>query len=154
MLVEYSHVFSGQESEAIEKLPDFTLTGKQQAKATGTDGKQTETAYKPAYKKLANNAYSGFDQSSLIGTTQTMQKMNAPEIPLACKSLESVQLGNKKTPMSLIDTDVSKAEEEGFEPPEGCPSTVFKTVTLSRSVTPPSLYFVRLYCKNTALENG
>jgi hypothetical protein len=40
-----------------------------------------------------------------------------------------------------IDTGLFIAEEEGFEPPEGCPSTVFKTVTLSRSVTPPSLYF-------------
>ncbi len=30
-----------------------------------------------------------------------------------------------------------KAEEEGFEPPVPFDTTVFKTVTLSRSVTPP-----------------
>ena len=29
------------------------------------------------------------------------------------------------------------AEEEGFEPPDGCPSAVFKTAALSHSATPP-----------------
>lgn len=32
----------------------------------------------------------------------------------AYKPLDSVHLSDKKTPMSLIDTDVSKAEEAGF----------------------------------------
>jgi hypothetical protein len=31
------------------------------------------------------------------------------------------------------------AEEEGFEPPDPCGSTVFKTVALDRSATPPAL---------------
>lgn len=30
-----------------------------------------------------------------------------------------------------------RAEGGGFEPPEGCPSTVFKTVAFVRSATPP-----------------
>ncbi len=30
------------------------------------------------------------------------------------------------------------AEREGFEPPEGCPSTVFKTAALNRSATSPN----------------
>ena len=29
------------------------------------------------------------------------------------------------------------AEREGFEPPDGCPSTVFKTAALNRSATSP-----------------
>ena len=29
------------------------------------------------------------------------------------------------------------AKGEGFEPPDGCPSVVFKTTALSRSATPP-----------------
>ncbi len=29
------------------------------------------------------------------------------------------------------------AEREGFEPPEGCPSTVFKTAAFDRSATSP-----------------
>lgn len=43
--------------------------------------------------------------------------------------------------MSLIDIGVSKAEEEGFEPPVRCRTTVFKTATISRSVTPPEISF-------------
>lgn len=37
----YTHIFRGQESEAVEKLPDLSLPSqqKQQALATGTDGK-------------------------------------------------------------------------------------------------------------------
>ena len=37
----YTHVLRGQESEAIDKLPDLSLPSreKQQAQATGTDGK-------------------------------------------------------------------------------------------------------------------
>ena len=31
------------------------------------------------------------------------------------------------------------AEGEGFEPPVGCPTTVFKTVALDRSAIPPDL---------------
>ncbi|MBL7107535.1 MAG: tyrosine-type recombinase/integrase [Phycisphaerae bacterium] len=39
----YTHVFSGQESEAIAKLPDLSLPSSEQQKAmaTGTDGKHT-----------------------------------------------------------------------------------------------------------------
>ncbi len=40
--------------------------------------------------------------------------------------------------MSLIDNGVNKAEEEGFEPPVPCGTTVFKTATFSHSVTPPA----------------
>ena len=32
------------------------------------------------------------------------------------------------------------AEEEGFEPPVGLPTTVFKTVALSRSAIPPQCF--------------
>ena len=32
---------------------------------------------------------------------------------------------------------ISKAEGEGFEPPVGCATTVFKTVALDRSAIPP-----------------
>ena len=50
----YSHVFSGQESEAVAKLPDFSMVGQQQAKATGTDGETVHTAkntYSKTYSK-------------------------------------------------------------------------------------------------------
>jgi hypothetical protein len=34
-------------------------------------------------------------------------------------------------------SDCEVAEGEGFEPPDGYPSVVFKTTALSRSATPP-----------------
>ena len=32
---------------------------------------------------------------------------------------------------------LQRTEGEGFEPPEGCPSTVFKTAAIDRSAIPP-----------------
>ncbi len=39
------------------------------------------------------------------------------------------------------------AEGEGFEPPEACASTVFKTAALNRSATPPSTATTQIYIK-------
>ena len=47
----------------------------------------------------------------------------------------------KKEPVSTPDTSSSLTEEEGFEPPVRCRTTVFKTATISRSVTPPEISF-------------
>ncbi len=49
----YTHIFSGQESEAVAGLPDLSLPSseKQKAVATGTDNLPVDGAYKPAYKK-------------------------------------------------------------------------------------------------------
>jgi integrase len=50
----YTHIFRGQESEAVAGLPDLSLPSKQGKKevATGTDDMPVDSAYKPAYKKL------------------------------------------------------------------------------------------------------
>ncbi len=37
---------------------------------------------------------------------------------------------------------LSMAEREGFEPPDGCPSTVFKTAAFDHSAISP--YFIKL----------
>ncbi len=39
--------------------------------------------------------------------------------------------------MGLLHGTGKLAEREGFEPPEGCPSTVFKTAALNHSATSP-----------------
>jgi len=100
----YTHTLRGQESEAIQQLPDLSLPSTQSQKATGTDDIVADGAYKPAYKKLAKNAYSGCDQSSSIGTSD--RGKIAPNLTRkGCgKSLEMVELGTKKEPMSSIDT--------------------------------------------------
>jgi len=65
----YTHVLSGQESKAIESLPDLTTPSQesQQAKATGTDNKKADTAHKSAYKKLTKKVVSDGVQLSSIG---------------------------------------------------------------------------------------
>ena len=104
----YTHIFRGQEQEAIDKLPCFDPVRPQQAKATGTDGKPSECAYKPAYKKLANNAFSGLNQSSLFGTADKMITDDGKQNTDNHKPLVDGMLGTKKEPMSLIDTGLNR----------------------------------------------
>jgi len=57
-LSRYTHIFAGQTSEAIGKLPDFSLPGKrfQKAKATGTDSKSViGDSENPQQKNLARH---------------------------------------------------------------------------------------------------
>jgi integrase len=53
----YTHTLRGQESEAVEKLPDLSSPNREVQKATGTDNLAIGGAYKPAYKKLTKKAY-------------------------------------------------------------------------------------------------
>jgi site-specific recombinase XerD len=65
----YTHVLSGQESRAVEALPDLMAPSQtsQQAKVTGTDNKKVGTAHKSAYKKLTKKVVSDSIQLSPFG---------------------------------------------------------------------------------------
>lgn len=54
-----------------------------------------------------------------------------------------------KKPLSCIGQRLYESEEEGFEPPVPFGTTVFKTVTFSRSVTPPKALFCTSYVQKT-----
>ncbi|MHC4989030.1 MAG: site-specific integrase, partial [Planctomycetota bacterium] len=96
----YSHTYLEQESEAIGRLPDFSLNGIQRAKATGTDGEQTDGAHKPAYKKLAKNAYSGCDPSSSVGTNNGIKDVIKTPLADLHKSIKNKAIGNDCQPMA------------------------------------------------------
>jgi len=116
----YSHVFLGAESDAVESMPDFSSMGIQSQVATGTDGKSDdsfESAYKPAYKKLTKTAYSGCDQSALIGTTEKDKVTPNPTQGAGCKPLQMTDLGTKKDLMSSSDTGLKPNTPEGIRTP-------------------------------------
>ena len=74
----------------------------------GADG-----AYKPAYKKHAKNAGFGLNQSSLIGTADKAKQASVGGNDGIDKSLEVVQLGQKKNPLSSSDNSGHCIEAEG-----------------------------------------
>ncbi len=49
------------------------------------------------------------------------------------QDVDDVQTAN----CSVVKDSINMAEREGFEPPEGCPSTVFKTAAFVHSATSP-----------------
>jgi integrase len=95
----YSHVFSGQESEAVAKLPEFRMVGEQRVKATGTDGKAVnaiENTYRKTYSYLTESAYFGCQHSANSGNTKRISKDVSSRKRPACNSLNKGLLGNKK----------------------------------------------------------
>jgi integrase len=87
----YTHVFRGQESEAVAKLPDLSLPSreKQKAVATGTDGK-TDLASDLAF-------FGGKQWTGMDGTGQA--KANSA----AVTAIPSHQEGAEHVPIGLTD---------------------------------------------------
>jgi len=117
----YTHTLRGQTQKAIESLPDLTLPSSQSQtqKATGTDGQPANGAYKPAYKKLTKNAYSGLKQSSLFGNEKSKTLENAT----SHKSCENSLLGIRKDQMSLSGLERAR-QDSNLQPSDSKSATL------------------------------
>ncbi len=116
----YTHVLRGQESEAVAKLPDFSLpSSRQKNVATGTDDRLIDTARNGSEKltlkltpKLTPTAYSGCNRSTA--------DVNSPSIKserTRChKCLCAEKLSNKSNTLSSSDTDKKPPRPAGLEP--------------------------------------
>ena len=119
----YTHIGLYDERTALDSLPklpsldsDKVEDNKAAAMRTGTDDlpvAATESAYKPAYKKLTKNAYSDKNWVSFFGTTDMSAKVTRCEPVSIDKSISVVELDTKTNHLSPTDT----TEQEGFEPP-------------------------------------
>ncbi len=140
----YTHIGLHDERAALEKLPDLpAIDDKQKAVAmkSGTDDMYVNTdeiAYKPAYKKLAKNAFSISNQSSLIDNRASSEQDKNPKSVESSMSLETGMLGNENNRLSLLDTQKNQRSRRDSNPryPKG--KTVFKTVAINHSATAPN----------------
>ena len=85
---------------------------KSEALKTGTDD-QPVNAYKPAYKKLTKNAYSGCQHSSITVSENMVISKPISDDSNFDKSLEIAQLGNKKNSLSTSVNSEFRIEAEG-----------------------------------------
>jgi len=117
----YTHIFKGQESEAIAGLPDLSLPGKDSKKAvaTGTDNESVDTVQNSPEKWtpkrtpfLTPTAFTGCNQSATVGN----ESDNLQENGSNDKGLNSRELSNKKNSLSATDTDKKQILPRGFEP--------------------------------------
>jgi len=107
----YSHVLRGQESEAIEGLPDLSLPSKQSQQATGTDGSEKWT---PKWTPESTpTAYSGCDQSSAVGSGQG----RAHRSECSHNFRERGNLGTENNHLATVGTGEKEMGRGGFEPP-------------------------------------
>ena len=97
----YTHTLRGQESEAVAKLPDLSLPGKQIQKATRTD----DEVVTGAYKKLTKNSYFDGISRSSVGTGNEPKNQKDNEVSTVDKSFAVAHLGKEKEPVSPRDID-------------------------------------------------
>jgi integrase len=149
----YTHIGLHDERAALEKLPhlqtDSGIRENAVALKSGTDDRPVNTdnlAYKPAYKKLAKNAFSISNQSSLIDNRASIEQDNPPKSVESSMSLETGMLGSENNQLSLLDTQEKERSRRDSNPryPKG--KTVFKTVAFSRSATAPYKIVARGPC--------
>jgi len=114
----YTHTLRGQESEAVESLPDLSLPSKQAQKATGTDNSAVDGAYKPAYKKLTKKPYFDSKPLSPIGHDGAQEKLCNRKTTEQIKSLQMAGLGTEKELMSPNDIGTNSNAPEGIRTPD------------------------------------
>jgi hypothetical protein len=117
----YTHIFRGQESEAVAGLPDLMLPSKekQKAVATGTDNKPIGAVQHSAKELtpkltpfLTPAAFSECNQSATVGNEQN----NSPKNKENGNCLNSEKLDNKSDSLSANDTDKKAIRPRGLEP--------------------------------------
>jgi len=117
----YTHIFRGQESEAVAGLPDLSLPSKekQKAVATGTDNKligAVQHSAKELTPKLTPfltlTAFTTCNQSATVGNEQD----NTQEKASSANCLENEKLDNKNDNLSANVTDKEQIRPAGFEP--------------------------------------
>jgi len=110
----YTHIGLYDERAALEKLPDLpNIKGRDKRQSaialkSGTDDlpmSANESAYKPAYKKLAKNAYFDSNQPATDVTSENQQACIGRENADSNNALSDRQLGNAIDKMSLSDSD-------------------------------------------------
>jgi len=118
----YTHIFRGQESEAVAGLPDLSLPSKESKKAvaTGTDNRPVDTVQNGSEKLtlkltpfLTHSAFSGCNQLAADVHSSSAKSGKAE----GCKRLQGGKLSSKREGMSLGVTDEKKTRLEGLEPP-------------------------------------
>jgi len=129
-MLRYTHTLRGQESRAIEGLPDLRSPSEGEQKLMGTDNTPAG-AYKPAYKKLTKNAYFDGQRLSAIGSVGVQEQCNISQNNGEAKPLQMADLGTKKEPLSSTDIG-SKANAPG------------RTRTCNLRIRSPRLYPIEL----------
>jgi len=116
----YTHIGLYDERAAIDSLPPLpSLDGDSRSKnkavtlKTGTDDspiKTDKSTYKPAYKKLAKNAYSDSQQPSSFGNESGNKRGKKSDISSPDNSIIAKHLGTGTDGLSSIDIERSRRD--------------------------------------------
>ncbi len=111
----YTHILTGQESEAVSKLPDLSLPSSQKQIATGTDNEPIRTEQKLTPQltpKLTPTAFSGSNHSATDVNVLSRNQKKADNH----KTLQIERLDNKSKGLSPIVTNKEQPRLRGLEP--------------------------------------
>lgn len=114
----YTHVLSGQESEAVAGLPDLSAPSRdaQKALATGTDGKAVDTGEGSSEEltpKLTPAAYSGCNRLAAVDN----ERRNVKESITDDNCLDDGNLDSNRDDLSSVVIGEKETRPGGLEPP-------------------------------------
>ena len=101
----YTHTLRGQESEAVENLPDLSLPRKESQKSTGTDDQPVG-----AYKKLAKKTDFDCKSMSSIVSNRAQELSDIEQGSGDSKPLQTADLGTRTDPLSSGDKSLESTE--------------------------------------------
>jgi hypothetical protein len=111
----YTHIFAEQESEAVAKLPDFSISSNQQQVATGTDNMSVDAAENGSKKltpKLTPTAYPVCNQLAADVNPLGIRPQRADNH----KPLQSETLCTESKELSPSVIDKNQSRLAGLEP--------------------------------------
>jgi len=151
---QYTHIFRGQESKAVEGLPDLSLPSreKQKAVATGTDNRPVD-AVQNTPKELAPKwtpfltptAFSGCNRSATDGN----ERSNSQEKSKNDNCLKTEQLGIKKDNLALAVMGKKEKPTDGFEPSTPGLQNQSSTIELRWHILDTRYSISRFNCKSS-----
>jgi hypothetical protein len=122
---KYTHTLTGQEAQAVNSLPDLSLTSAEAEKvaATGTDGESFRSALENLRRlalkstpeltpKSTPTAFPGSDRLAAMGTTRGDDAAK----PSNRKSMSEGQLGTDRHQLGPVDTGKKVMGRTGVEP--------------------------------------
>jgi integrase len=106
----YTHTLIGQESDAVESLPDLSLPSQESQRMTGTDNLAPEALTNQLTKKscFVSNCL------SVNGNNEDAEKVHHNKSIGDGKCLQVGELGSKKESLAVVAIDSNKSAPEGI----------------------------------------
>ena len=144
----YTHIFRGQESDAVAKLPDFSISSSQQQVVTGTDNKPVDVAQSSPEKLTPQLTPTAFPVRNQLAADVNSSSIR-PERADNYKPLQGETLCTESRGLSPSVIDKKQIRPTGFEPAtSGLGNRCSILLSYGRNILKPQKLGISITCPN------